>query len=115
MRVMMYCFIPSSDAERCRYDLPLLFDRQIFEGRVGGNAGDPVEPRLPDSRANAIQEAELPDRRVDRLLVNETLHLLEHRGSLLMVELVRLLRVEPVAVGVAAIREGPRPDHKRGE
>src|SRR6266853_4317119 len=115
MRVMMYCFIPSSDAERCRYGLPLRFDRQIFEWRGVGKAGDPVETRLPASRANAVQEAELPDRRVDRFLVNETLHLLEHRGSLLMVELVRLLRVERVDVGIAAIGEGAVLDHKGGE
>src|SRR4030081_3951852 len=100
MRVMMYCFIPSSDAERCRYGLPLRCDRQIVAWRGVGRAGDPVEPRLPDSRANAVQEAELPDRRVDRLLVNETLHLLEHRGSLLMGELLRRLRVEPLRVGI---------------
>src|ERR1700687_6060765 len=115
MRVMMYCFIPSSDAKRCRYDLPLGFNRQVFERCGAGKAGAPVEPRLPDSRANAVQEAELPDRRVDRLLVNQLLHLRQDRRALFMVELVGLLRVERVDIGIVAIGEGAVLDHKGGE
>src|SRR4029077_13719086 len=99
MRVMMYCFIPSSDAKRCRCDLSLGFNRQVFKRRGVGKAADPVEPRLADSRPNAVQEAELPDRRVDRLFVNQRLHLLEHCGALSMLERVGLLRVERVDVG----------------
>ena len=87
-------------------------DRDVLERRGVGKTGDQAERRFPDPRADAIEEAELPDRRVDRLLVDELLHLVEDRAALLVVELVGLLRIELVDVGVAAIDIGAALDDK---
>src|SRR6476646_10766906 len=115
MRLTMYCLILSSDVKRCCYGLSLRFYREVFERRGVGKAGDPVEARLADPWANAVQEAELPDRRVDRLLVNQLLHLAEDRRAFVVIELVRLLRVQRIDVGIAARGEGAVLDDKGGE
>ena len=80
-------------------------ERDIFEGSRVREVGDQAEPRLADPRADAVEKGELPDRRKDRALVKELLHLVQDCLALLMVEFDRLLLVERVDVGVAAIDE----------
>src|SRR5207247_4760202 len=71
--------------------------------------------RLGHTRALRVNEAELPDRRVDRLLVNELLDPMEDRLASLPVELAGLLAKEPVDVGVAAVDERATSDDERLE
>src|SRR6266851_8339098 len=112
---MMYCFMTPSDPDRVLRWSSLCLDRDVFERRGVGETRDQVERRLRDSRSDGIDKPELPDRRVDRLVVDELLHLFEDRHALLVVELVGLLRVERIDVGVAAIGKGAVLDDKGGE
>src|SRR5438128_1831894 len=73
-------------------------------------AGNEPETRLGHARALRVDEAELPDRRVDHLLVDELLDPMEDRLASLPVELAGLLAKEPVDVGIAAVDEGAAPD-----
>src|SRR3954451_8135486 len=99
---MTYCFIG-----------PLTFECQILERRRVGNPRYQIEAGLADPRPDPVDEAELPDRRVDRLLGDELLHLVEDRGALLVIELVGLLRIELVDIRIAAIGKSAVLDHKR--
>jgi hypothetical protein len=90
-------------------------DRDFLEGRGVSKTRNEAECRLADPGTNAVEEAELPDRRVDRLLVDELLHLIEDRCALLVVEFAGLLREEFVNVGIAAIGIGAALDHERGK
>src|SRR5205823_759568 len=74
-------------------------DRDVLERGGIGKPRDQVKGRLADPRANAVDKAELPDRRVNRLLMDEPLHLFEDRRALFVVELVGLLGVELIDVG----------------
>src|SRR5207253_6642442 len=47
------------------------FQRDVFKGRSVCKTGYQVERRLADPRADAVEEAQLPDRRIDRLLMDE--------------------------------------------
>src|SRR5215472_7801966 len=87
-------------------------DRDVLEGGGVGEIGDQAEPGLADPRSHTIDEAELPDRRVDRPLGHDLLHLVEDCCELLVVELGRLLLVELIDVGVAAIDIGAALDDK---
>src|SRR6516164_4909951 len=90
-------------------------DRDVLERRGIGEPSDQPEGRLADSRAHAVEEAELPDRRVDRLVMDELLHLVEDRRSFLMVGFTGLLRVEFVDVRIVAIGIGAALDDERGK
>ena len=52
---------------------------------------DQAKPRLRDSWANAAEEGQLPDRRKQRLLMDDTLNLMQHGLPLAWVSLARLL------------------------
>src|SRR6266446_3711731 len=112
---MMYCFMTSSDPDRVLRWSWLCLDRDVFERRGISETRDQVETRLRDPRSDGVDEPELPDRRVDRLVVDELLHLFEDRRALLVVELVGLLGMERIDVGVAAIGKGAVLDDKGGE
>src|SRR5438874_4707827 len=87
--------------------LPLrALDRDVLERRRIGEAGDLAERWLAHPGADAVEDGEFPDRRIDRLLVDQTLHFLEDRRPLLRVEFVALQREEFVDVGIAAIDVG---------
>src|SRR5437763_3146355 len=79
--------------------------RDVLLGRGVGEAGDQTEGRRPDPRTDAVEKGELPDRREDRALVYELLHLVEERRALVAVQLGRLFLVQLVDVGVAAVNE----------
>src|SRR6266851_7085106 len=112
---MMYCFMTPSDPDRVLRWSSLCLDRDVFERRGIGETRDQVETRLRDSRSDGVDKPELPDRRVDRLLVDELLHLFEDRRALLVVELLGLLRVERIDIGIAAIGKGAVLDDKGGK
>src|SRR5580704_7336301 len=86
------------------------FQRDVLVGRGVGEAGYQPKPRLSDARANAVDEGELPDRRVDRPFVDDLLHLVQDRLAFLVIELDRLLLVQLVEVGVAAVDENSALD-----
>src|ERR1051325_1206880 len=93
----------------------LWLDREVLERRGVSKTGDLTKPGLADPRANPVQKTELPDRRIDRFLVNELLHLGQHRCAFFVIEFVRLLGIGRVDIGIAAIGEGAILDDKRGE
>src|SRR5260370_10938054 len=97
--------------------LPLLWvlERDVLVGRGVGVAGDQAEPRLADPRPDAVEKAEQPDRRIDRPLVDQLLHLLQDRRALFAIKLDCLLLEHRVDVGVAAIGVGAALDVKRLE
>src|ERR1041384_6655602 len=90
-------------------------ERDVFIGRRVGEAGNQAEPGLADARADAVEEGELPDRRIDRALVNELLHPVQDRLALRTIELARLLPVERIHVRIAAVSKHAALDHLRLE
>src|SRR5215204_7318041 len=86
-------------------------DRDVLVGRGVGEQRDPAEPGLADPRPDAVDEGELPDRRVHRPLVYDLLHLVQDRLALLRIDLDRLLTVQLVDFGVAAVGEPAALDH----
>src|SRR5207253_8178922 len=74
---------------------------QVFVRRGERPAGDEPETRLGHARALRVNEAELPDRSIDRPLVDELLDPVEDRLASLPVELPGLLSEKPVDVGIA--------------
>jgi hypothetical protein len=54
-------------------------------------------------RASAVDEGELPDRCIDRPFVNDLLHLVQDRLAFLAIEFDRLLLIQLVEIGVAAV------------
>src|SRR5712671_6522478 len=66
--------------------LPLrALDRDVLERRRIGEAGDLAEGGLAHPRADAVEEGEVPDRRIDRFLVDQPLHLFKDRRPLFRV------------------------------
>ena len=60
-------------------------DRDVLERRRIGKAGDLAEGGLAHPRADAVEEGEFPDRRIDRFLVDQPLHLFKDRRPLFRV------------------------------
>src|SRR6516162_4661219 len=86
--------------------LPLrCLQRDVFVGRGVWEACDQAEPRLADARSNTVEKGELPDRCKDCPLVHQLLHLVQDHLALLVVQFDRLLPIERVDVGVAAVDE----------
>src|SRR5262249_11354214 len=77
-------------------ELQVLVRRRIREQR------DEAQARLLDARTDPVQEAQLPERRVQHAVVGQALDLLEQGLAPLGIELARLLDEEIVHVGVAA-------------
>src|SRR5262249_6073 len=76
-------------------------------------ARDQPEPGLPHPGPHTVDESQLPDRRIDRPLVNKLLNPLQNRHSFLLVGLDRLLLEQLVDVRVAAVRIGASLDDVR--
>src|SRR5262249_714285 len=76
---------------------------------------DETEARLRHARAGGVDEAELPDRRVDGFVVDELLDPVERRLAPLTVELAGLLSDEPVDIGIAAVDVGTAGGDERLE
>jgi len=89
------------------------FSGDVLEGSRVGEARDQAKPRFSYSRPHAVDKGELQQRRVDRPLGDELLHLIQERGALLVVELDSLLLVERVDFGVVAVGVGPALDDER--
>src|SRR5690349_8307470 len=98
----MYCLMSPSDPQTASRWPQLCFDRDVLERSGVGEALDEAECRLPDPRSDGVDKPELPDRRVDRFLVDHLLHLGEDRAALGVIHLVGLLGVERVDVRIAA-------------
>src|SRR5262245_27513573 len=77
--------------------------------------GDEAEAGLGDAGAVALQERQLPDRQVHRLVVDELLDAVKDRFALLAVQLAGLLGEEPVDVRIASISVAPGRDGERLE
>lgn len=93
--------------------LPLrALDRSVFVGRAVRETGDPAEPRFSDPWPDALQDDVLQDRHVDRTLVHYLLDLVEDRRAFPAVEFDRLLLVESIDIGIAAIGLGAAFDDK---
>jgi hypothetical protein len=81
------------------------FQRDVFVGCGVGEAGGSARNRTRRLRSDAIEEAQEPDRRIDRPVVDEPSHLLEDCRAFFVVKLDRLLLEYLVDVGVASARE----------
>src|SRR3954452_19682953 len=91
----MYCLTMRS--------LPLGDQREILVWRRIDEAFDRAEHGIADARSDAADEGQLPDRGVDRLLVDDLLHLFEQRRPLRAIRLAGLLREQRVDLGIAAV------------
>src|SRR3989442_7231194 len=91
------------------------FELHVFVGRGERPAGNETEARLRHARAGGVDEAELPDRRVDGFVVHELLDPVEHRLAPLTIELTGLLSEEPVDVGIATVDVGTAGGDERLE
>src|SRR6187551_3220479 len=91
---------------------------EIFVGRGIRMAGNQVEGSILHPPALAVEEAKLPQRRVDRTLVHQLLHAVHELGTLGTVDGLRVLDEQLVDVGVAAVDIGAALDdeglHARG-
>src|SRR5207253_5566861 len=70
------------------------------------------EPRLAHPRTNPVDKGELPDRRGDRPLMDDLLHLFENCAAPLGVEFGALLLEQLVQIRVAAIDIGAALDRE---
>src|SRR5205823_4131225 len=104
----------SKDAKRrCSVGLRCLraLERDLLVRAGIGKCRDQAEAGLADPRAEAVDERQLPDRRVDRLLVKQLLDLFEDRRALLLIEFDRLLLKQLVDIRVVAVSVGAALDH----
>src|SRR5438874_1854277 len=79
------------------------FQRYVLIGAGIGKSRDQPEAGFSNPRPVPVDKSELPDRRVDRALVDGLLHLFEDRAALFLVELGALLFEHLVEIGIAAI------------
>src|SRR5215475_12195250 len=94
---------PRSHDRLSRPDSSLDSELHVLVRRRERVASDVPEPRILHARSHAPQSADLPDRREDRLIVNELLYSLEENPPLLRIQLSRLLAEKPVDVTVAPV------------
>src|SRR3989442_14958149 len=76
-------------------------------------AGDEAERRLLEARPVAAEEGGLEDRREHGALVHELLDAVQHRLTLLRIELDRLIAEQPVDVRIAAVGSDAAGDDER--
>ena|SRR6516225_1650685 len=89
------------------------FQGEVLVGGRVGETGDQAKAGFADARPHAVEESELPDRREDHPLDDDLLHFVEDRCALGVIELDRLLLVERVEIGVAAIGKDAALDRER--
>src|ERR687888_1791910 len=82
---------------------PSLLQLDVLVGTRVGEAGNRSQARLLQPRTDAVQEGQLPDRRVDRPLVDELLNAVQRRLTTFGIELHRLLLEQAVDVRIAAV------------
>src|SRR5262245_10294462 len=75
----------------------------VFVGCGIGMPADQAECRFVNPRALAVEEGELPQRRVHRALMHQLLHAVQERRAFGAVRLRRLLGEQLVDVRVAAV------------
>src|SRR5260370_29420882 len=80
--------------------------RDVLEGARVREILNQAEPRFTGPRPRAVDEAELPDRRIDGPFGEDLLQLVQDLDALLAVQLDRLLLVERVDVGIIAVDVG---------
>src|SRR6185295_16168610 len=83
--------------------LLLTRQRHVLVRRRVGMAQDRTQPRFADPGADTVDGGLLPKRRVDRVLVNELLDLVQRRCAPRAVELACLLLEQRVDVGIIAV------------
>jgi hypothetical protein len=66
-------------------------------------SSDQSEPRLVNPGPLATEESQLPDRRVDRILIHELLHTMQNLRSIRQIGLGNLTVEQFIDVGIAAI------------
>src|SRR5260370_42693938 len=81
------------------------FQRDVLIGPGICEGRDQTEPRLRDPRPIAVDEAQLPDRRIYRAFMHQLLDLVEDRLAALVVQLLRLLQEQGVDVWVITVGE----------
>src|SRR5262245_46160879 len=84
----------------------------VLVGRRECPARDEPESGFRHPGPLCMDEAELPERREDRLLVHELLDAMKGRLAALSIQLDRLLAEEPVDVGIAAVHVGASRHHE---
>src|SRR5215472_4278157 len=104
VRKCLVCFRTQRDGALRSLEGDVLVGCGVWE------AGDQPEARLADARSDAVNEGELPDRRVDRPLAHNSLHFVQDRLTLSAVELDRLLLIELVEIGIASVSKDPALD-----
>src|SRR5260221_3636926 len=100
---MMYCFMTSSDLDRVSLWPWVCLDRDVFVWPRIGKPRDQPKPGFTDAGTVAVDEGQLPDRRVHRPLVYDLLHLVQDRLAALRIQFGRLLREQLVEIGVVAV------------
>src|SRR5215475_13145050 len=83
---------------------PSFLEPEILVRRRVREERDQAESRFLDAGADAIQEAQLPQRSEHDALVGQSLDLMQQRFTTLGIELAGLLDEEVVHVGVATVR-----------
>src|SRR5262245_929253 len=105
---------PSPDCWDLLWALSLFgCQRNVLVWRRVGMAGDQAQAGLGDARPDAVDERQLPDRRIDVPLLHELLNLMQDRFALLGVELGRLLFEEGIDIGIVAVDIGATLHHER--
>src|SRR6266480_4815121 len=84
----------------------------ILIGSGIGEARDQPEAGFTHSWPVAVDEGELPNRRIHRALMHDPLHVFEDRAALLLIELGGLLTEQLVEIRITAIRVGPALDRQ---
>src|SRR5438876_5335505 len=100
----------SEAARRIRISLPLQL--HVLVRRRERPAGDETKAGLRHARAVSVDEAQLPDRRVHGLVVDELLDPVQHRLAPLAIQLGALLPEEPVDVGITSVDVGAAGGHE---
>ena len=75
---------------------PRALDRDVFTWRGVSKTRDQTKGRLSDARADATDKGKLQQRRIDRLLMHQLLHLVQNREPFSAVEFDHLSLVEHV-------------------
>src|SRR5438552_17327436 len=86
------------------------FQRDVLVRPGIGERRDQAEPGFSDARAVAVDEGELPDRRINRLLVKELLDLVEDCSAPLLIQFGCLLLEKFIDIRVAAVGIGASLD-----
>src|SRR5260370_33541924 len=87
--------------------------RDVLEGARVREILNQAEPRFTDPRPRAVDEAQLPDRRIDGPFGEDLLQLVQDLAALLPLQLDRLLLVERVDVGIMPLDVGAAFDDVR--